>query len=284
MAAVLQEPLLLNRSVESNAGLGLALRGVPRRERAARVRHWLARFGVDALAKRSARTLSGGEAQRVSLARAFALEPEVLLLDEPFSSLDQPTREALMDQLASVLQETGVTAVIVTHDRDEAARLADRVGVLVEGRLRQVGPAAEVFTSPADEVVAAYVGVETVAEAEVLDEVSGLVVLQVGGAQVEAAANGFAHNEALLCVRPEDVVLSPSGLDVPGSARNHLQGTVTRVVQSGAEARVELDCGFPLVALITRRSLEELAIDVGSPLVASFKATAVHLIPRGERR
>jgi tungstate transport system ATP-binding protein len=280
MAAVFQEPLLLNRLVEANVGLGLALRGVPRAERRQRVRRWLARFGIEALAGRSARSLSGGEAQRVSLARAFALEPEVLLLDEPFSALDQPTRESLLDELAAVLTETGVTAVFVTHDRDEAARLADRVAVLAGGRLLQVGPTAEVFSSPADGTVAAYVGVETVVPAHVLEVADGLVVLQAGDRQVEAVAEGFAAKEAFVCLRPEDVVLSPEGAAASGSARNHLRGVVRRITSAGAEVRVEIDCGFPLVASITRRSLEELGLAPGCTLIASFKATAVHLIPR----
>ncbi len=281
MAAVFQEPLLLNRSVESNVALGLSLRGVARTERHDRVQHWLARFGVAALAKRSARSLSGGEAQRVSLARAFALQPEVLLLDEPFSALDQPTRESLIDELASVLQETSLTTVFVTHDRDEAGRLADRVAVLAGGRILQVGGTTEVFSSPADETVAAYVGVETMVFADVLDINDGLVALEIGRAQIEVVADGFEAPAALVCLRPEDVTLSASGRDVPSSARNHLQGNVERIVAAGGAVRVEVDCGFRLVASITRRSLEELGLAVGSPVVASFKATAVHLIPRG---
>ncbi len=281
MAAVFQESLLLNRSVEANAGLGLALRGTPQAERRERVRRWLARFGIEALAKRSARSLSGGEAQRVALVRAFVLEPEVLLLDEPFSSLDQPTREALLDELASVLQETGVTTVFVTHDRDEAARIADRIAVLAGGRLLQLGPTAEVFSSPVDETVAAYVGVDTVVPARVLERAQGVVVLEVGRARVEASVNGFLAAEALVCLRPEDVVLSLSVHDVPSSARNRLRGEVTRIITSGGEVRVEVDCGFRLVASITRRSLEEMALRAGTPVIASFKATAVHLIPRG---
>jgi len=278
MAVVLQDPLLLNKSLADNVGLGLALRNVPRRERKERVARALARFGIDALAARRARSLSGGEAQRASLARAFALEPEVLLLDEPFGALDQPTREALLAELASALGETGVTTVFVTHERAEAARLADRLAVVFEGRLRQVGPTQEVFAQPVDEAVAAYVGVETLAPARLVEAREGLATFAVGGAAVEAAVDGFVGREALVCLRPEDIVLSPAGAWPLDSARNHLRGIVRAVTPAGAEVRVEVDCGFPLVARITRRSLEELELETGSEVIASFKATAVHLV------
>ena len=145
MAVVFQEPLLLDTTVESNVGSGLALRGVPVQEQRRRSTEWLERFGIAHLAKRSARTLSGGEAQRMSLARALVLEPEVLLLDEPFSALDQPTRAALIDDLDRVLMASRIATVFVTHDRSEALRLGDRIAVLMDGRMRQVGSPAEVF-------------------------------------------------------------------------------------------------------------------------------------------
>ncbi len=280
MAVVFQESLLLDRTVQANAALGLSLRGVSRGERRDRVQPWLARFGVEHLAKRSGRHLSGGEAQRVSLARAFVLEPSVILLDEPFSALDQPTRESLSDELAAVLGETGITAVFVTHERDEAARLAHRVAVMADGRVRQVGATVDVFSSPADETVAAYVGVETVAAGRVIEAEDGLVVLSVGDAHVEAIAHGFSASAALVCLRPEDVVLSLKEGDVRDSARNRLHGVVSAIKPAGAEVRLEVDCGFPVVARITRRSMEELELAVGTPVTASFKATAVHLIPR----
>ncbi len=281
MAAVFQESLLLDRTVAANVELGLSLRGTPRRDRAERVRRWLDRFQIEHLAKRSARRLSGGEAQRVSLARAFVLEPEVLLLDEPFSALDQPTRESLGDLLAGVLDEIGVTAVFVTHDRDEAARLARRVAVIAGGQLRQVGPMPEVYAMPADETVAAYVGVETVVPAKVLETDDGLVLLQAGSSRVEAVADGFSAREALFCLRPEDIVIAVGDASVTSSARNQLRGIVRELTAVGAGVRVHADCGFPLVASITRRSMEELGLEVGSKVTASFKATAVHLIPQG---
>ena len=286
MAVVFQEALLLNGTVESNVGSGLALRGVPHAEREVRVRRSLARFGIEALARRSAQTLSGGEAQRTSLARALALEPEVLLLDEPFASLDEPARQGLIDDLDRALVDTGTTAVVVTHDRSEALRLGDRVAVLIEGRLRQVGPAAEVFAAPADEEVAAFLGVETIVPGMVRTLEEGLAVVEVGaGGHVEAASVLPAGSDVLVCLRPEDIVVGPAATQAAAtSARNRLSAVVRRVVNAGPQVRVELDAGFPLVALITKQSLEELALAEGSPVVASFKATAVHLIPHHAQR
>ncbi len=136
-AMVLQEPLLFDVSVVANAASGLRFRGMRRCNAEHRARAWLERFGVGHLTTRNARTLSGGEAQRTSLARAFAVEPELLLLDEPFAALDPATREILVPELAVQLRETQTAAVIVTHDATEARALADRLLVLVDGRIAQ---------------------------------------------------------------------------------------------------------------------------------------------------
>jgi tungstate transport system ATP-binding protein len=136
-AMVLQEPLLFDVSVVANAASGLRFRGVGRRDAELRAMRWLERFGVGHLAARNARTLSGGEAQRVSLARAFAIEPELLVLDEPFAALDPATRETIVPELTMQLRETRTAAVIVTHDASEAVALADRLLVLVDGRIAQ---------------------------------------------------------------------------------------------------------------------------------------------------
>ena len=280
MAVVFQDPLPLRRSVADNVALGLRLRGAPRRIQRERAAHWMRRFGIDHLAKRSAITLSGGEAQRTNLARAFALEPEVLLLDEPFSALDEPTRVELLDDLSAALRETAVTTVFVTHDRGEALRLGDRVAVLMGGLIRQVGTTTAVFAAPADEEVATFVGVETIVAGRVRSLKDGLALVDVAGQMVEVATDGDPGSDVLVCLRPEDVVLNPAR-DHPGpsSARNHLPAVVCRILPAGPHVRAELDAGFGMVALITKQSLEELSLTGGSRVVASFKATAVHLIP-----
>jgi molybdopterin-binding protein len=280
MAVVFQQPLLLDRTVRKNVETGMSLRRIGGGERRRRAEAWLARFDVAHLADRRPLALSGGEAQRVSLARAFALEPEVLLLDEPFSALDAPTRAGLIEDLAAALADTRTTTVLVTHDHDEAARLGDRVGVLIGGRIRQIGRPADVFGEPADAEVAAFVGVETIVPAEVIARGAGMLTLSAAGHQLEAVSAVTAAR-ALVCLRPEDVSLSAPGERISGSARNKLPARVTRITLTGADARVELDCGFRLVARITRRSFEDLGLREGAETVASFKATAVHLIPVG---
>jgi len=281
MAVVFQEPLLLATSVEGNVRSGLRIRGVPASEQKRRAAAWLHRFGIAELAGRSNRFLSGGEAQRTSLARALALQPEVLLLDEPFAALDIPTRAALLEDLDRVLTEARTTTVLVTHDRSEALRLGDRVAVLIDGRIRQLGLPQDVFSAPADEDVAAFVGVETIVPAHIRSIKDGVAALDVSGVPLEAATAVNPGADVLLCLRPEDVVLAALTVSTAHtSARNHIPATIKRITPSGPYSRIELDGGFPLVALITRQSLEDLALSPGARVQASFKATAAHLIPR----
>ena len=154
---VFQEPLLLDTTVADNVATGLRLRGVPRAEREARVAAWLERLGIAHLARRPARALSGGEGQRTSLARALVLEPELLVLDEPFAALDSPTREALAVDLVPLLRERRTTTVLVTHDRDEAFGIGDRVAVIMAGRIDQLDTPEAILRRPASEEIARFV-------------------------------------------------------------------------------------------------------------------------------
>lgn len=149
-AMLFQEPLLFDTTVFENVASGLRFRGIRGRDLDHRVRQWLDRVGIGALSHRSARTLSGGEARRVSLARALVLEPEVLFLDEPFTGLDAPGRASFARELALVLERRRTTTVLVTHDRAEARALADRVAVLLDGRIVELGAADRVLTAPTD--------------------------------------------------------------------------------------------------------------------------------------
>jgi ABC-type Fe3+/spermidine/putrescine transport system ATPase subunit len=164
--------------------------GVGRDERRRRAEAWLATLGIVGLAGRPAHTLSGGEAQRVSLARALAVAPRVLLLDEPFAGLDAPTRGELLAELRSALADTGTAALLVTHDHGEAAALADRIGILHAGELRQEGPAGEVLDAPADRECARILGFDTILPAALLGLEGDLVALRPSACTV--AADGLA--------------------------------------------------------------------------------------------
>ena len=280
IALVLQEPLLLDTNVFENVAAGLHYRRLPKSEINRRVGEWLNRLGVAHLRDRRARRLSGGEAQRVSLARAFAIQPEILLLDEPFSALDAPTRLRLLEDFQFLLAETPVTTLFITHDLDEALLLGDRVAVLLGGSLRQVGPPEEVFNAPADEDVAAFVGVETVIPGRVVKSTEGELVVEAGELRLEAVGDAAPGREVLLCLRPEDITIWPKDGSPLSSARNRLGGRVVRTTPQGPLVRVLVDCGFPLVALVTRASARELELHEGRAVTAAFKASAVHVITR----
>lgn len=153
LSFVFQDPLLMDMSVEDNIALGLKFRGVNKRDAHEQVLEWSKAMGVDHLLGRRAGQLSGGEAQRVSLARAFVLDPELLLMDEPFSAVDPQTRTQLLKDLSKVLSRDHRTTIFVTHNLREAAQMGDRVAVIINGELKQVGKPKEIKAKPADKSV-----------------------------------------------------------------------------------------------------------------------------------
>ncbi|MGZ3537346.1 MAG: ABC transporter ATP-binding protein [Thermodesulfobacteriota bacterium] len=282
LAMVFQEPLLFDTTVFGNVASGLRIRGMKKDEIYNRVMEQLERFGIRHLHDRSARTLSGGEAQRTSLARAFALQPEILLLDEPLSSLDPPTRDALIEDLEHILQRTKTTAMFATHDRMEALRLSSRIAVMNGGRILQTGFPEEVMNHPVDEFVASFVGVETILSGKVIKRNGGSFVASVQGKEVEAVGDARLGEVVVLCIRPENVTLSAPPSQEKTSARNVFPGRVSKIIPLGLYQKVHLHCGFPLVAYVTNHSLDELSLTEGKEVSASFKATAVNVIKKGE--
>jgi tungstate transport system ATP-binding protein len=274
--------------VESNMAVPLNFRSLPKDEIHRRVSRELTRFGIAQLAKRQARTLSGGEAQRVSLARAFAIEPEILFLDEPFAALDLPTRQTLTSDFSAVLRDSGITACFTTHDRDEALRLSTRLAVMEKGRILQEGPSEEVSSRPAHEFVAQFMGIETLVNVRIeqaKETVSGVFYANTPrGIRLEIAGNPPKGNHALIGIRPENVVLeiAPKSENADAkhqhSSRNRFQAVIQRIIPGLPWCRAEMDAGFPLVAAITRHAIADLNLREGLTVHASFKATAVHVI------
>ncbi|HEY7893807.1 MAG TPA: ABC transporter ATP-binding protein [Gemmatimonadaceae bacterium] len=233
------------------------------------------RVGARALYDRPVRALSGGERQLVALARALAVRPSALLLDEPFSALDPRTRTRTRRTVRALHRELGITVLQVTHDFTEAGLLGDVAILLDQGRVLQSGPPEGVFRRPASAYIAEFLGAENVFSGTVRALGDGALEFRSGPLTIHTvgdAADGATH----AVIRAEEIVLSlePS----PTSARNQFAGTIEEVATLGALTKVTLDVGgVPLAAALTTRSAEELALVRGGRVYASFKAMAVHL-------
>ncbi|MFL5954558.1 MAG: ABC transporter ATP-binding protein [Gaiellaceae bacterium] len=232
----------------------------------------LERFGIAHLADARPRELSGGERQRVALARAIARRPAVLLLDEPLAALDPHTRDTVRGELRATLRDLGLPAIVVTHDFVDAAALADRVGVLVDGALVQVGTAEELIAAPVSPFVARFAG-GNVLPGRAHRE-GGLTAVELADRTVLLSADD-ATGEVAAIVFPWDVTLARA---LPSdSTQNHLQAEVQSVVPVGNRMRVTVGA---VTAEVTAESARRLSIREGDVLVASWKATATRLVSR----
>lgn len=264
-------------TVAENIGYGL--NRAPGSRRRGQIGDMLDRFGLNGLEQRWPHQVSGGQQQRIALARVLVRRPRLLLLDEPLSALDTSLREELRSELRRLLAEFGIPVLMVTHDRMETTALADQVLVLDDGAIRQAGSVQEVFTRPADLSVARIVGVETLEPARVLAVEAGLATIAVGPVTLTAQAPRDLGHEAYVCIRAEEVALRRGRT---GSRRrpNHLEAQVRSLVRQGPMIRVDLDCGFALAALVTRSACEELGLRTGDVVTAWLEIPAIHLIPR----
>jgi molybdate transport system ATP-binding protein len=232
----------------------------------------LDRLGIAHLRRARPHELSGGERQRVALARALARKPKVLLLDEPTAALDPHTRGSVRAELRALLRELALPTLLVTHDFEEAAALADRVGVLVDGRLRQLATADELVARPADPYVASFAGGNLVAGSARRTEDGLTEVRLADGTLLYSTDEG--EGEVAVVVYPWEVSLSRQApLD---SALNHVRGPIASMTAVGSRTRVRVG---PLVAEVTGASIERLGLSEGDDVVATFKATGTRLVP-----
>jgi molybdate transport system ATP-binding protein len=240
---------------------------------AARVDEYLERFRISRLADVRPGELSGGERQRVALARALARNPGVLLLDEPLSSLDAHTKAAVRVELEELLHELGLPAILVTHDFDDAAALADEVGVVVDGKLRQLATPEELVASPADTFVASFTGANLLhGVVETRREDLTLVRLESGERIYSTDA---ASGDVGVVVYPWEITVGR--VHQPDSALNVIAGDIRSVVHVGSRVRVRIG---PVTAEVTAASASTLALAEGGRAVATFKATGTRLLPR----
>lgn len=264
-------------AVDQNIAYGLG--AMTASEREGRSRELRELLDLEGLRHRYPGQLSGGQKQRVALARAVARRPRLLLLDEPLSALDEPTRDQLRHDLRRWLAAMAVPTLLVTHDRGEALALGDTLLVMDAGTIHQSGPVEEVFSHPASLETARVVGVETVRAARVLSVESGMAEVEVGSVRLSCLAGSAQPGPAYVSIRGEDVVLEKEAARL-SSPRNKLPGRVCSIVRDRPMMRVNLDCGFLLTALVTPQACVELQLREGEPVFALIKASAVHVIGR----
>jgi tungstate transport system ATP-binding protein len=279
MGMVFQKPAVLDTTVEKNVAFGLRFRGVPEAESKQKIHTALELVGLPDLAGRRANTLSGGEMQRVALARSIVTEPEVLLLDEPTANLDPVSLDLIEDLIRRINRKSGTTIVMSTHDMIQGQRLADRIGVIMNGGLAQAASAGDIFYKPAGREIARFVGADTIQGAVITENKGGHALIKVKNICFEALTSLPEGARVILSIRPEEVTVTPAGSAASqSSVRNQLIGRITKMVPSGPFIRMTIDCGIPVTALITRRSCTELVLTTGTEVIAGVKATAIHVI------
>lgn len=242
------------------------------------IMEFMERFRIDGLENRMPNEISGGQRQRVALARALIRKPELLLLDEPLSALDIPTREIVRQELRLFLKANEIPVVIVTHDPMDALALGHNIVVMGSGKVLQTGAVADVFSKPSDLSVARIVGVETVVPGRIISESSGVALIKVGDTAIYACPEEGLSGEVNLCIRAQDVIVHSGRYD-GDNPLNRLKGVISSITPEGPLARVNIKCGFDLTALVTSKTVNDSGLREGSEVTALIKAVSVHVIP-----
>lgn len=264
-------------SVKKNIEYGMKVRNMPKNEIDLKIKELSNILKIEHLMRRDTTTLSGGEQQKVALARALAINPKVLLLDEPFSALDENTKSKLISEMKDLHRKEGITFIHVTHSQEEAILLADRIGIMMNGKVVQVGNPDEIFYKPVSKEIAQFVKIENIWEGKVIGKKEEELIVDVNGKEIVALSDHFKVGQGVrLIIRPEDIILGKGNT----SARNEFKGKVISVIKHGFYHIVRVDCGFKVEAAVTKQSIENLNIKEGRDINIFFKATALQVIKR----
>ncbi len=260
-------------SVDKNIAFGLKMRKCPKNEIKTKIDAIVEVVGISHLLKRNPATLSGGEKQKVALARALVTQPKVLLLDEPLSALDPETRERMQRELRGIHSRIDLTIIHVTHDFEEAIALGHRVAVLNDGCIAQVGTPEEFLRRPSSEFVARFALTRNILSGRVMGEENGCTIIDIGGTQLRAIAE--AKGEARLSLRPEDILISRE--PVQSTARNCFLGVVNDITDRGSVIYITVTVPPDFICTITHQAFDELKLRKGGEVWITFKAAAVHV-------
>ncbi|MBS7606845.1 ABC transporter ATP-binding protein [Candidatus Bathyarchaeota archaeon] len=271
-----QKPVLFDASVFDNVAYGLRVRGLSAHEIERRVTDALKMVGLTGLERRNALTLSGGEAQRVSLAQTLITDPQLLLLDEPTSNLDPKSTSIIEETLSYVGRERGVTIIMASHDILQVENLAKRILMLSDGRVVKIGTFSELFNKPTEEI-ARYMRLENIFTGLSKTTEEGTSIIEVeGGLRIEAAFK--VDGEVTIHIPPESIIIL--GSRVSSSARNIFKGRITQIADYGSiiKLKVKVESGREFNVQITKKSFEEMSLNIGSEAYIAFKASSVRLI------
>ena len=260
-------------SVRDNIVFGLKCRRAPKADIDAKLKQLAELLNIDQLLERKPQTLSGGEKQKVALARALSTDPDVVLLDEPISALDPQQRENVQNDLRDICKKLNRTFIHVTHNFEEALALGDSIGVLSEGRLIQSGTPEEIFRHPNSEFVARFSMTRNIFSGSVTDDGYGGAIFTIDNNKLEVVTD--LRGQLHASVRPEDILISREMLI--SSARNSIKGKITRVDDRGATLYITVSTPIQFVCLLTRRSYEELVLSESSEAYITFKSSAIHV-------
>jgi ABC-type Fe3+/spermidine/putrescine transport system ATPase subunit len=264
--------------VKDNVAYGLKALHLPRQEVKKRTEKLLDFVGLREYARFYPSQLSGGQKQRIALARSLATEPQVLLLDEPVSAVDPQLRESFRLELKNYLQALKITVVYVTHNLSEAFVMSDRIAVMGNGRIEQIGNRTEIFDKPSSSYVAKFLGVNAF-KGKVIGTHAGLLKINVNGVQVFArATDDLVGKEVVTTVKPDDIIISRSAdADFNGAIVNAIEGTITEMTQMRSTAQVTVDVGFLLKTRLSLSEVKKLSLTIGDKAYVRFSADSLNV-------